>query len=104
MYAPLKTAMVYKAVFYLYIFTDFYDIIVTCKRKDEKMDGLKKLINVLAKNIGITLVFVVALIFFIWSCQGRLLSGLITAFAALIIYMSASMLYHEFKKSPKSKK
>lgn len=69
------------------------------------MKTLKKLIDVLAKNIGITLVLILAVIFFIWSCQGRLLAGLITAFAALIIYMSASMLYHEFKKpSSKSKK
>ena len=69
------------------------------------MNTLKKWVDVMARNIGITLVLILALIFFIWSCQGRLLSGLITAFAALIVYMSASMLYHEFKKpSSKSKK
>ena len=68
------------------------------------MKTLNKLLNVMAKNIGITLVLILALIFFVWSCNGQLLSGLITAFAALIIYVSASMLYHEFKKSPKSKK
>ena len=66
------------------------------------MKTLKKMIDVMAKNLGITLVLILALIFFIWSCQGRLLAGLITAFAALIVYISASMLYHEFKK-PASK-
>lgn len=69
------------------------------------MKTLKKWIDIMAKNIGITLVLILALIFFIWSCQGRLLAGLITAFAALIVYMSASMLYKEFKKpASKSKK
>ncbi len=73
--------------------------------KGTEMNTLKKWVDVMARNIGITLVLILALIFFIWSCQGRLLSGLITAFAALIVYMSASMLYHEFKKpSSKSKK
>ena len=69
------------------------------------MKTLEKLMNVMAKNFGITLVLILALIFFVWSCEGHLLSGLITAFAALIVYISASMLYHEFKKpSSKSKK
>ena len=68
------------------------------------MKTLKKLMDVMAKNIGITLVLILAIIFFVWSCNGHLLSGLITAFAALIVYISASMLYHEFQKAPKSKK
>jgi len=69
------------------------------------MNILKKWLDVMAKNIGITLVLILAIIFFIWSCNGRLLAGLITAFAALIVYISASMLYHEYKKpSSKSKK
>ncbi|MBO7066950.1 MAG: hypothetical protein J6W40_05005 [Alphaproteobacteria bacterium] len=67
------------------------------------MNTLKKWVDVMAKNIGITLVLILAVVFFIWSCQGRLLAGLITAFAALIIYMSASMLYKEFQKKPSSK-
>lgn len=65
------------------------------------MNTFNKLVNVLTKNIGITLVLILAFIFFMWSCQGRLFSGLITAFAALIVYISVSMLYHEFKKAPK---
>lgn len=68
------------------------------------MKTLKKLMDVMAKNIGITLVLIMAIIFFVWSCQGRLLSGLITAFAALIVYIAASMLYHEFNKPSRSKK
>ena len=69
------------------------------------MNTLKKWLDVMAKNIGITLVLILAIIFFIWSCNGRLLAGLITAFAALIVYISASMLYHEYKKpSSKAKK
>ena len=68
------------------------------------MKTLQKIIDVLAKNIGITLVLILAFIFFVWSCQGRLLAGLITAFAALIVYISISMLYHEYKKGSKPKK
>lgn len=69
------------------------------------MNTLKKWMDVMTKNIGITLVLVLAIIFFVWSCQGRLLSGLITAFAALIVYIATSMLYHDVKKAPsKSKK
>ena len=68
------------------------------------MNTLRKFTDVMAKNLGITLVLIMALVFFVWSCDGQLLSGLITAFAALIVYISASMLYHEFKKAPKSKK
>jgi hypothetical protein len=73
--------------------------------KGKEMNALKKWADVMAKNIGITLVLVLAVIFFVWSCDGHLLAGLITAFAALIIYMSASMLYREYKKpSAKPKK
>ena len=69
------------------------------------MATLKKWLDVMAKNIGITLVLILAIMFFIWSCRWDLIRGLITAFAALIVYISASMLYHEFKKpSSKSKK
>ena len=67
------------------------------------MNTLKKWGDVLAKNIGITLVLIWAVVFFIWSCQGRLLAGLITAFAALIIYIAASMLYKEYQKPTPSK-
>ena len=68
------------------------------------MKTLKKLVNVMAENIGITVVLILAIIFFVTFCGGQLLSGLITAFAALIVYISASMLYHEFKKPSRSKK
>jgi len=68
------------------------------------MKTLKKLIDVMAKNIGITLVLILAIMFFIWSCRWNLFRGLITAFAALIVYIAASMLYHEFKKPSRSKK
>ena len=63
-----------------------------------------KLVDVLAKNLSVTLVLVLAIVFFVWSCQGRLLSGLITAGAAIIAYMSASMLYRAYKDPSKSKK
>jgi len=67
------------------------------------MNTLEKILKVLAKNLGITIVLILAICLFAWFSNG-LISGLITAASALLAYTSASMLYREYKKSPKSKK
>ncbi|MDE6481640.1 MAG: hypothetical protein K2L25_02350 [Alphaproteobacteria bacterium] len=60
------------------------------------MKTFEKILNVLAKNIGYTVVLVAAIILFaIFS--GGLLRGLITAGSALIGYACIEMLYKQFK-------
>lgn len=60
------------------------------------MKTLEKILNVLAKNIGYTVVLVAAIILFaIFS--GGLLRGIITAGSALIGYACIEMLYKQFK-------
>lgn len=73
------------------------------------MNAFEKILNVLAKNVGYTVVLVVAIILFaIFS--GGLLAGLITAGSALVAYACIETLYKEYrgmdapaKKSPKKK-
>lgn len=60
------------------------------------MKTFEKILNVLAKNIGYTVVLVAAIILFaIFS--GGLLRGLITAGSALIGYACIEILYKQFK-------
>lgn len=72
------------------------------------MNVFEKILNVLAKNLGYTVVLAVAIILFAYF-SGGLLSGLITAGSALVGYVCLEMLYKEFKamgpaKKAKSKK
>ncbi|MBQ0013662.1 MAG: hypothetical protein KBS86_03800 [Proteobacteria bacterium] len=66
------------------------------------MKSFEKLLKVLAKNIGTTLVLIAAIILFAIFSDG-LLAGIITAFSAMIVYACCSMLYKEFKQTPKAK-
>ena len=67
------------------------------------MNTFEKILNVLAKNLGITIVFILAIVLFAIFSDG-LISGLITAGSALLAFTSGEMLYKEFKKpSTKSK-
>ena len=69
------------------------------------MNTFEKILNVLAKNIGYTVVLVAAIILFaIFS--GGLLRGLITAGSALIGYACIETLYKQFKSesTPKAPK
>lgn len=63
------------------------------------MKNFEKILDVLAKNLGITIVLVAAIILFAIFSDG-LVPGLITAFSALLGYTCIEMLYKEFKKSP----
>lgn len=60
------------------------------------MEAIKKLIAVLAKNLGLTIVLVAAIILFAIFSDG-LLAGLITALSALIAYTCCELLYREYK-------
>lgn len=60
------------------------------------MDFLNKLIAVLARNLGLTIVLVAAIILFAVFSDG-LLAGAITALSALIAYTCCELLYREYK-------
>ena len=63
------------------------------------MNFFEKLLNVLAKNLGYTVVLFVAIILFTIFSDG-LLSGLITALSALLAYTCIVSLVREYKKIP----
>lgn len=67
------------------------------------MNVFEKILNVLAKNLGYTVVLAIAIILFAYF-SGGLISGLITAGSALIGYVCLEMLYKEFKAMSPSKK
>jgi len=60
------------------------------------METINKIIKVLAKNLGLTIVFFAAIILFAIFSDG-LLAGLITALSALIAYTCCELLYREYK-------
>lgn len=62
------------------------------------MKTAEKVLNVLAKNLGYTVVLVAAIILFAIFSDG-LIAGLITAISAVIGYTCIVMLYREFTKS-----
>ena len=77
------------------------------------MKSFEKLLNVLSKNLGYTVVLVAAIILFAIFSDG-LISGLITALSALLVYTCVVALAREYRKTggkpavakakPKSKK
>jgi hypothetical protein len=62
----------------------------------------EKLLNVLSKNLGYTVVLAVALLLFAVFSDG-LIAGLITAISALLVYTCVQALYHEYKALPNKK-
>ncbi len=62
-----------------------------------------KLLNVLSKNLGYTVVLVAALLLFAVFSDG-LIAGLITAISALLVYTCVQALYKEYKAIPATKK
>ncbi|MBP5485729.1 MAG: hypothetical protein J6Y07_03425 [Alphaproteobacteria bacterium] len=63
------------------------------------MKTLEKILSTLVKNLGYTIVLVLAIVLFAIFSDG-LISGIITALSALIAYACIRALYSEFKKSP----
>lgn len=66
------------------------------------MKTLEKILSVLVKNLGYTVVLVLAIILFAMFSDG-LISGIITALSALLAYACIMALYNEFKKEPGTK-
>ncbi|MFQ6703248.1 MAG: hypothetical protein ACLRFO_03555 [Alphaproteobacteria bacterium] len=62
----------------------------------------EKLLNVLSKNLGYTVVLVAAILLFAVFSDG-LIAGLITAVSALLAYTCFMALYKEYKASPAKK-
>lgn len=62
----------------------------------------EKLLNVLSKNLGYTVVLAVAVLLFAIFSDG-LVAGLITAISALLAYTCVEALYKEYKKIPTKK-
>ena len=67
------------------------------------MKALERILAVLVKNLGYTIVLVLAIVLFAMFSDG-LISGLITAASALIGYACIMALVSEYKKGPKGKK
>lgn len=67
------------------------------------MEVINKLIAVMAKNLGLTIVLIAAIILFAIFSDG-LLAGLITALSALIAYTCCELLYREYKAYAPTKK
>ena len=63
------------------------------------MKTLERILAVLTKNIGLTIVLVLAIILFAIFADG-LIGGIITAISALLAYTCVEMLYQEYKKTP----
>ena len=63
------------------------------------MKPFEKLMNVLSKNLGYTVVLVAAIILFAIFSDG-LISGLITAISALLAYTCIVALVREYNKTP----
>lgn len=62
------------------------------------MKTFEKLLNVLSKNLGYTVVLVAAIILFAIFSDG-LISGLITALSALLVYTCVVALAREYRKT-----
>lgn len=67
------------------------------------MEVINKLITVLARNLGLTIVLIAAIILFAIFSDG-LLAGLITALSALIAYTCCELLYRSYKEISPAKK
>ena len=67
------------------------------------MTFFEKLGKVLTKNVGYTIMLVVAFIFFLYFAEGDLIAGLLTALSALVVYICVVFLYQEYQKMPAEK-
>jgi hypothetical protein len=68
------------------------------------MKTLNKILGVMTKNLGYTIILLISIALFAIFSDG-LLRGLITAASALIAYICIDLLYKEYKKTaPKKKK
>lgn len=75
----------------------------TSKDKGIKMNTFERILNVFGKNLGYTVVLIVAIVFFAFFSDG-LIYGLITAFSALVAYVCGASLYRAFRDEFSGKK
>lgn len=61
-----------------------------------------KLLTVLSKNLGCTIVLLVTAVLFVYFSNG-VIEGLIAAVAAVIAFTCAAILYKEYKALPNKK-
>ncbi|MCQ2582073.1 MAG: hypothetical protein MJ170_03810 [Alphaproteobacteria bacterium] len=66
------------------------------------MKSFEKFLKVMSANLGTTIVLIAAIILFAIFSDG-LLSGIITAFSALVAYACGINLYREFSKDTQKK-
>ena len=67
------------------------------------MKTLDRILNVFGKNLGYTLVLIVAIVFFAYFSDG-LIPGLLTAFSALVAYICGAGQYRAFRDEFSGKK
>lgn len=67
------------------------------------MKTFEKVLKVLARNLGLTVVLALSIILFAVFSDG-LIRGAITAVSALMAYVSIVLLYKEYKKKPAPRK
>lgn len=65
------------------------------------MKTFEKILKILSKNIVATIIFIVAIVFFVAFSDG-VLSGLISAFGAVVACFCGVILYNEIKKGLKA--
>ena len=82
---------------FLMTFLEKLVIISVYKKWREKM--LDRWLNVLAKNLGYTIVMIIAVVLFVYFSDG-LISGLIAAVSAMLAYTCGVALYREYKNTP----
>lgn len=63
------------------------------------MKTFEKILAVLARNLGLTVVLAISVILFA-VCSNGLLNGIVTAVSASMAYVALTLLYKEFKKKP----
>ena len=91
--------IIHDTFLFIYFGTLCYNEIEAKKpRKEKEMKFFEKLGRVLVKNIAYTVVFIVALILFLYFAGGDLIGGILTALSALVVYICGAMLCQEYNQ------
>lgn len=88
-----------------YFFVGIFCVIClycVCRDKKRKEKMFDKILTVLSKNLGYSVVLAVSLLLFALFSDG-LVPGLITAVSALLVYTCTAALYKEYKALPVKK-
>lgn len=74
-------------------------VIIHVRKAKKGKNMFERILNVLTKNMGYSLLLVISLLMFAVFSDG-LIPGLITAVSALLVYACIMALYKEYKKTP----